>query len=236
MKAGEPRPVRLRTGFVLERSSAFSYACRACKRCCRDKAIPITPYDVARLAEVLHTTTTEVLARHTTRGGATLAVRDDGTCVFLGEAGCTVHPGRPLACRLYPLGRQVAPDGVERFAELEPHPQTEGTYGREGTVDDFVRSQGVERYHVAAERYGALFRKMLDALARSTALPDVTEEAQAVMTRAPAPDDEAMLDADAVVARWCAERGQPVPNDVDEKCALHVVALEAMLEGYALTS
>ena len=64
-------------------------------------------------------------------------------CVFLGPRGCTVHPDRPLACRIYPLARWVAPDGDESFGHLEPHPQTAGLYGTRGTVDDYLTSQGL---------------------------------------------------------------------------------------------
>ena len=56
--------------------------------------------------------TTQFLARYTEAGGTVLRTREeDRGCVFLGPRGCTVHPDRPLACRLYPLARWVAPDG-----------------------------------------------------------------------------------------------------------------------------
>ena len=56
---------------------------------------------------MLETTTTDVISRYT-RDGTALAVRPDGSCVFLGPQGCSVHAGRPLVCRLYPLGVVVA--------------------------------------------------------------------------------------------------------------------------------
>ena len=62
--------------------------------------------------------------------------------LFLGPQGCTVHPDRPLACRLYPLARWTSPEGEESFGHLEPHPQTAGLYGTSGTVDNFLTSQG----------------------------------------------------------------------------------------------
>jgi Fe-S-cluster containining protein len=224
-----PPPVRLRRPFVLQRSSPFAYRCGACSRCCRDKVIPVTPYEIARLAQVLSTSTTDVLARFTATGGATLTRREDGTCALLGPGGCSVHAGRPLVCRLYPLGRQVGPDGVERFAELEPHPQTAGIYDGAGTVDDYLRTQQVEPYHRAAARYTALFKRMLGVLACRADLGEVRGDAAQVMERAPAPEDDAMLDVDAVVSKWCAEQGREVPADVEERVELHLQALEAML-------
>ncbi|HEX8793562.1 MAG TPA: YkgJ family cysteine cluster protein [Polyangiaceae bacterium] len=230
MEGDSAHPVRLRTAFTLTRSAPFSYQCRACSRCCRGKIIPLNPYEVARLARVLGATTTEVLTRFTGNGGSTLAVRDDHSCIFLGENGCTVHGGRPLACRLYPLGRQVAPDGEERFAEVEPHPQSAGVYGGAGTVDDYLRSQDVEPYHRAAARYATLFRRMLAVLACRKDLGDVREASNEAMNRAPGPDDDSLVDVDAVVTRHCAERGIPVPDDLEKRVELHLEALEALLE------
>ena len=84
-----PGPLPLRTDWSLTRGSEFSYECRGCSRCCHGKAIPVNPYEIARLAEVLGTTTTAVLTDCTTNGGAILSTRADGACVFLGERGCT---------------------------------------------------------------------------------------------------------------------------------------------------
>jgi Fe-S-cluster containining protein len=219
----------LRRGFVLARPTPFAYECRACSRCCRGKVIHVNPYEVARLAEALATSTTDVLARFTTDGGSTLAAREDGTCVFLGERGCTVHAARPLVCRLYPLGRRREPDGTERFAELEPHPQTAGVYGSDGapgTVDDYVRAQDVERHIAAADRYLDVLKRMMAALARRQLTEEESDLATQAMNRAPAPADENLLDLDAFVARWCAANGREVPRDVEARTALHLRALE----------
>ena len=221
-------PAETRGGFVLARSSPFSYECRACSRCCRGKVIRLNPYDVARLAEVCGTSTTEVLARWTSEGGATLARHSDGTCVFLGPHGCSVHPGRPLVCRLYPLGRRLDPDGTERFAEVEPHPQTEGIYGTKGSVEDFLRSQDVARHIAAADPYVDALKAMVTALAAradTAALTELTEDVAAAARRPPVPSDENLLDVDTVVGRWCADRGEPVPDDVDARTAIHLKVL-----------
>src|SRR5262249_30242634 len=114
---------------VRDRASPFSYRCGACTRCCFEKVIPLGPYEVARLAHNRGVSATEFLATYTTEAGTTLLSREDGGCVFLDERGCGVHADRPLACRLYPLGRIVGANGVEYFVEVEPHPETAGVYG-----------------------------------------------------------------------------------------------------------
>lgn len=223
-----PRPLPLRTDFELARDSAFSYACRACGRCCKDKVIPLNPYEVARIAELLGTTTTEVLATHTAAGGATLRTRDEGTCVFFGASGCTVHVARPLACRLYPLGRYVDTAGVERFAEVTPHPESEGVYGEDGTVDAFLRAQGAGPYLDASARYVAALRKLLPVLTAREDAAEAIDEAKARMGEPPALGEENLLDVDAVVAADCARRGAPVPATVEGRVAAHVAWLEAL--------
>ena len=142
---------------VHARSSPFSYQCRACTRCCYGKRIAVNPYELARLSRNLGITTTELIDRHTVDGGTALATRADSSCVFLGPDGCSVHADRPLVCRLYPLGRIVQADGSEQFVENEPHPETEGVYGRDGTVGAYLESQGVAPFIAAADRYYAVW-------------------------------------------------------------------------------
>ena len=92
------------TTFDKRRESAFSYSCQGCSRCCYHKVIRVGPYEALRLARHLGISTTTFLREHTEAGGTVLRTRpEDGGCVFLGAEGCTVHPARPLACRIYPL-------------------------------------------------------------------------------------------------------------------------------------
>jgi hypothetical protein len=153
-----------RVDFDMNRNSAFSYTCHACNRCCRNKAIRVNPYEILRLARFLGITTTQFIENHTEAGGTVLRPKENGDCSFLGERGCSVHPDRPLACRLYPLARWVTPDGKESFGHLTPHPRTEGVYGRSGTVQDYLDHQQLGPFFEMSERYGKLYQKMVDML------------------------------------------------------------------------
>ena len=207
--------------------------CNACNRCCYGKAIRVGPYETLRLARRLHLTTTEFTARHTEAGGTVLNTQEDGACVFLGPRGCTVHPDRPLACRLYPLARWVDADGTESFGHLEPHPQTAGIYGTAGTVADFLESQGLAPYFTMADRYGELYERMGRVLERLA--PDEHErrrERRAEMDEMDAGSvASSLMDVDATVAAYCEERGLPVPSDIDALVDLHVRAVGAWLDG-----
>lgn len=230
-----PRPVPRRTDFARARASPFAYACRACSRCCVGHAIPVNPYEVARLAEGLRLSTTEFLARFTTSGGGLLASGPDGACVFLGPQGCTVHATRPGACRLYPLGRRVSPAGDEAFAEVVPHPESAGVYGGPGTVADWLRAQGAEPYVAMADRYFAVFRRLLSVVREAPPDGEVEAGAEESMTRAPTTADESLLDVDAVVARWCREHGEPVPATVEGRVEIHLRVLAAYGDAYDFT-
>jgi Fe-S-cluster containining protein len=152
----------------MNRQSPFSYLCNACGRCCRDKVITLSPYDVFMIARAAGVPSAEVVRRFTIRRGSILRFKADGACTALHDARCSIHRGRPLACRLYPLGleRDFAGRG-ERFVQLDPAPQSAGVYGLSGKVAGFLESQGVPEYLAMNDRYRPLitrFRKRVNEL------------------------------------------------------------------------
>ena len=144
-------------GRHLNRKSQFTYVCNACGLCCRQKVVTLSPYDVLRLARAGGITTRQAIDRYTIRRGSILKFTDDGACAALEGARCGIHRGRPLACRLYPLGieRIKEPDS-EKFAMLEPAAGSLGVYGVDGDVNDFLDTQGAGPYLKANARYASL--------------------------------------------------------------------------------
>jgi Fe-S-cluster containining protein len=187
-----------------------------------------------RLSRRLGISTTEFFSRYTEAGGTVLQTRpDDRGCVFLGPRGCTVHPDRPLACRLYPLARWISPEGDESFGHLEPHPQTAGVYGTNGTVNDFLTAQGLPPYFAMGDRYGELYDRMVAIMERL----DPTEDMERRAERRAEIDEldagtmaTAWLDIDATVGAYCRERGLTVPTDIDALVDLHLKAVGAWLD------
>jgi Fe-S-cluster containining protein len=153
--------------------------------------------------------------------GTALRFDEPGGCTFLREGRCTVHGGRPLACRLYPLGRTLNAEGVEAFIEIAPHPETEGVYGVDGTVDGWVAAQGVRPFIDAAQKTYALFERLI-------ALVDHGSVSAALGTSDPVASD--WLDVDEVVTRACAEKKQLVPTDVEERYVIYLAALERWID------
>ncbi|MGH7933829.1 MAG: YkgJ family cysteine cluster protein [Candidatus Binataceae bacterium] len=137
----------------MNRESRFSYQCNQCGRCCHDQVITLSPWDVLRIARAAGVTTGEAVARYTERRGSLLKFGANGGCVALDGVRCTLHRGRPLACRLYPLAleRDDAKDGTpdnatEQFVTLEPAGGSLGVFANNGTVGAFLAAQGVPEY------------------------------------------------------------------------------------------
>jgi Fe-S-cluster containining protein len=216
--------------FDMECDSPFSYACHACNRCCRNKAIRVSPYEILRLARYLCMSTMQFVENHTEAGGTVLRPKKNGDCGFLGERGCGVHPDRPLVCRIYPLARWVSPDGEESFGHLTPHPKTEGVYGISGTVQDYLDHQQLARFFEMSERYGTLYQKTVDVLEKLD-----PEELDRRSDRRAAIDE---LPAGTLASMWVdidATNGMSSFSSdgsalgIDEAVAGHIGAIEAWL-------
>lgn len=95
--------------------------CTRSGTCCHGKDIPITPWELDRLARARGLAASAFRDACTIDAGSRLRMagppgwRGLTPCTLYDPAaGCSVHAARPLACRLYPLGREVR-DGRERF-------------------------------------------------------------------------------------------------------------------------
>jgi uncharacterized protein len=204
-------------------SGTFMYTCHRCRRCCSDKRIRVNPYEVYRLARHLGTSTTEFLSVYTICGGTELARHDDGSCVFLTEAGCGVHSDRPLVCRLYPLGRRVTPGEPDTYHLAETHPESAGVFSDGGTVASFLASQGARPFEEAGDRYFALLLRIGEVMSeRAAGDPREYDAASEVLSDPPESQD--WLDIDAVIQ---SADGEPTaPASPENAMARHIELLE----------
>lgn len=144
-----------------------------------------------------------------------------------------MHPDRPLVCRLYPLGRRMSAEGEETFHEVTPHPQTEGEYGTQGTVNEFLAKQDVAPYITGVDRYVEVVGRMASVLRAQTDHDmQLHQDALDMVNRLAEGQEQGVpdwLDMDQVVERYCAQRGLQVPIDVAGKMNLHIQAIEEWL-------
>lgn len=206
------------------RAKPFGFECRACSRCCYDKRIQVNPYETAALAERLAMDVVRFRRDHTEGGmGVYLARRDDGACTFLRLSGCSVHPARPLVCRLYPLGRIRHADGSEEWQTLEPHPQSSGRFTETGTIGSFLEQQQALTLMAVADGYADWVNRARSVLAGQRG----ADAGQAKHGVVPEAD---LLDLDAATQAWCRARGRAWPDRLQDRWKVHLELLHEQLD------
>jgi uncharacterized protein len=208
----------------LHRDSKFSFACKACGLCCHDKKIQLNPYEIVRLADHLSIGTAEFLARYLTPGEPFLLFLENSACVFLTDEGCSVHPDRPLVCRLYPLGHHLSGEGVEHFRCTEPQSGCSGELGNNGTVTTFLDSQEAGPYMEAAEKYLELFYRLYDTMYQQLDVQDINDLQHTSVENSLLLKE--WFDVDGTIDFYCAEKQLPVPTDHAGRTNVHINALE----------
>jgi len=180
----------------------FRFACHprvpCFNACCSDLTLMLTPYDVLRLRAQLGLSSKDFIARHALVAQAPdtgfpmmrLRMLDEvhgSPCPFVRREGCSVYPGRPGACRTYPLGRatKTGPRGevLEQFFIVrEPHCQ-----GFEQETDwssaEWLKDQDLKRYNDSNDRY-----MLLMSQARERGVPLDQRQANLVFLAAYNPD------------------------------------------------
>lgn len=150
-------------GQCLAQEENFCFACHpglGCfNSCCRNKRLPLWPYDVLRLRRGLEMDSTQVLERYAElefdprSGWPSLRLRldDEGRCPLLTPQGCGAYPHRPAACRIYPLAWAAKPAAEGKPPEeLFVRQETKGCLGweesKEHTPAAWVADQELEPY------------------------------------------------------------------------------------------
>jgi Fe-S-cluster containining protein len=85
---------------------------------------------------------------------------------YVDNMGCSVHLGRPLACRLYPLGRQIQFDKAHYIYEGKQFPCltdcAEVLELPKLSVGDYLKGQGAEPFEKAQNEYLTIMQNIAD--------------------------------------------------------------------------
>lgn len=93
-----------------------SVPCNGCTLCCRSDAISVSEEygdDVEQYETVQH-----AIPKFAAQGERMLAHKPDGSCIYLGDAGCTIHGRAPLLCREFDCRRLVKSLGYTKARKL----------------------------------------------------------------------------------------------------------------------
>jgi len=141
--------------------------------CCHGNLVMLSPWELACLARAKKMTPREFRDLYCDYKG--IRLRFDGktneqgkkACSqYIDNFGCSVHTARPLACRLFPLGRQIQNDALsymfqgDQFPCLEFCPEVASlTYL---TVDEYLADQQTASYEMAQIEYLKLMQNLAD--------------------------------------------------------------------------
>jgi len=154
-------------------SDNLPLTCSRSGTCCHGKIVSLNPWELACLAEAKGLTPKDFRDRYCDFGGIQLSF--DGAPGWKGlpacsqyrtDFGCIVHRGRPLVCRLYPLGRQKQNEKPIYIFQGHDFPCLEGCPEVVDlpymTVEDYVSGQAVLNYEVAQDEYLEVMQNLAD--------------------------------------------------------------------------
>ena len=156
----------------LSRADVLPLTCTREGVCCHGHQIWINPWELARLAAVANLSRAEFRARHTDCRGTRLLFngpvgwRGKPACsLYDAQRGCTAHSGRPLTCRMYPLGRARHEGAVvyyhpgERLSCLDMCPSVTSLPSQ--SVGQYLEGQDIANGEIATDAYANLVYGMV---------------------------------------------------------------------------
>jgi len=147
--------------------------CSRTGTCCHGKSVLLNPWELMCLAREKKITPREFRNLYCEFGGIRLKFngavgwKNQQACSqYITGFGCSVHLGRPLACRLYPLGRQIQSEKVHYMHEGNEFPCLEGCPEVTGlpylTVGEYLAGQVTEKFEKAQDAYLDLMQNIAD--------------------------------------------------------------------------
>ncbi len=148
--------------------------CTRSGTCCHGKTVRLNPWELARMAEEKGLTPRAFRDHYCDLGG--IQLRFDGALgwkqqpacsQYAPDLGCSVHAGRPLVCRLYPLGRRKQGGEQSYLYQGRDFPCLEGCADvldlPRLTVAAYIEGQDVKRFEVAQDAYLELMQDLADS-------------------------------------------------------------------------
>jgi uncharacterized protein len=147
--------------------------CSRTGTCCHGKLVLLNPWELASLAREKKITPREFRDLYCDSGGIRLRFdgkigwREQHACSqYIDGFGCSVHLGRPLSCRLYPLGRQIQSEEVHYMYQGNEFPCLDGCPEVSGlphlTVGDYLEGQATGKFEKVQDEYLDLMQNLAD--------------------------------------------------------------------------
>jgi Fe-S-cluster containining protein/predicted house-cleaning noncanonical NTP pyrophosphatase (MazG superfamily) len=141
--------------------------------CCHGNLVYINPWELVSLAKEKNITPREFKELYCDFGGIRLRfngkedARNKPSCSqYIENFGCSVHLGRPLACRLFPIGRQIQNEKANYLFQGTEFPCLNGcsevTELPYLSVDEYLKGQETDNFEKAQDVYLDLMQNLAD--------------------------------------------------------------------------
>ena len=158
---------------ILKSNEELPLTCSRAGTCCHGNLVRLNPWELAQLARASHMSV-ELFKKSFTNAAGTILRFDGKTNSFGKKAcrlykegeGCSVHSARPLACRLFPIGRQIQNQQVQyifqgtSFPCLKECPEV--TDLPKMTVSDYLEGQQTGAFEEAQDGYLEIVQNLAD--------------------------------------------------------------------------
>ena len=158
----------------LSLSDKLPLTCTRQGTCCYGKRVSLNPWELACLARAKEMTAVEFRDEYCEFGGIRLkfdnepnAGNQSACSQYHKEKGCLVHNGRPLVCRLFPLGRQKQGEESLYIYQGKEFPCLNECPGvlslPKVMVSDYIEGQGAEMFQAAQDGYLEVMQNLAEA-------------------------------------------------------------------------
>lgn len=147
--------------------------CSRTGTCCHGNLVLLNPWELICLAKEKQKTPREFRDLYCEFGGISLRFngKENGkgkpACSqYVENFGCSVHLGRPLACRLYPLGRQIQNEEVHYIFQGNKFPCLDGCPEVSElphlSVGEYLAGQSTDAFEKAQDEYLDIMQNIAD--------------------------------------------------------------------------
>jgi Fe-S-cluster containining protein len=157
----------------LHTHSILPLTCSRSGTCCYGKVVNLNPWELFQLSKEKKSTPKAFRDRYCDFGGIRLKfngstdVKGQQACSqYVDGLGCSVHLGRPLACRLYPLGRQIQNDNAHYIYQGDQFPCltdcAEVLELPKLSVGEYLKGQAADPFEKGQDEYLKVMQNIAD--------------------------------------------------------------------------
>ncbi|MGB1040593.1 MAG: YkgJ family cysteine cluster protein [Flavobacteriales bacterium] len=157
----------------LNLNDTLPLTCTRAGTCCHGKTVFLNPWELATIAKEKRMIPQDFAKTFCEWGGIKLKFngvsqyKNQSACSqYVEDFGCSVHLSRPLACRLYPLGRQIQSEKVHYIHQGKEFPCLEGcpavTELPQMTVGEYLQDQSTKTFEQGQDIYLEVMQQLAD--------------------------------------------------------------------------